>query len=49
MPPKGNPKTTLILADRDDSMVLVCGPNKLKEEVEEVFKSMDYRNYFMFV
>jgi hypothetical protein len=38
MPPK----------NRDDSLIIVCGGPGIKTEVEEVLKSMDYRNYFVF-
>jgi hypothetical protein len=38
MPPK----------NRDDSLIIICGGDALKKEVEEVLKSMDYRNYFVF-
>ena len=49
MPPKS--KHILILKefiDRDDSMILVCGKNQLKQEVIDVLNAMDYRNYFIF-
>lgn len=52
MPPKSNfpilltkPSKTL---DRYDSIVLVCGPTRLKEELVRLFTEMDYRNYFIF-
>eukprot|EP00347_Sterkiella_histriomuscorum_P010335 403376702 len=38
MPPK----------NRDDSIILVCGSQILKDEVLSVFKEMDYKNYFIF-
>ena len=38
MPPK----------NRDDSLILICGGNQLKDEVVQVLKRMDYRNYFIF-
>jgi cobalamin biosynthesis Co2+ chelatase CbiK len=38
MPPK----------NQDDSIILICGGDGIKKEVEEVLKEMDYRNYFVF-
>jgi hypothetical protein len=34
--------------NRDDSLIIICGGSGIKNEVEEVLKRMDYRNYFMF-
>jgi len=38
MPPK----------NQEDSIILICGGDAMKKEVEEVLKGMDYRNYFVF-
>ena len=34
--------------DSEDSIVLICGSPRLREEVMEIFNAMDYRNYFIF-
>ena len=34
--------------NQEDSIILICGGDAMKKEVEEVLKGMDYRNYFVF-
>lgn len=38
MPPKNDP----------DSLIIVCGPPKLKQDTKELLDSMGYENYFIF-
>jgi NAD(P)H-flavin reductase len=32
----------------DDSLIMACGPPKLKESVGEILNGLEYRNGFMF-
>ena len=34
--------------DEPDSLIIVCGPPKLKEEVKVILDSMEYENYYIF-
>ena len=34
--------------DEDDSLIIVCGPPKLKEDVKKILDEMEYQNYYIF-
>ena len=38
MPPK----------NEEDTIIIVCGPPKLKEAVKELLDELEYTNYFIF-
>jgi NAD(P)H-flavin reductase len=38
MPPK----------NEEDTLIIVCGPPKLKESVKKILDDMEYENYFVF-
>ena len=38
MPPANDP----------NSLIIVCGPPKLKEDVQKLLDNMGYKNYFLF-
>jgi hypothetical protein len=38
MPPKDDP----------ESLIIICGPQKLKDEVKSILDEMEYTNYFIF-
>ena len=38
MPPK----------NEEDTIIIVCGPQKLKDSVKELLDEMEYTNYFIF-
>lgn len=38
MPPKNDP----------ESLLIICGPPRLKEDVVKILNEMDYRNYYEF-
>jgi len=34
--------------DSDESLIIICGPPKLKDSVKELLDNMEYKNYFLF-
>ena len=35
--------------DTDDSLVVLCGPPKLKDSVSEIMSTMGWKNFFVYV